>query len=89
MESAEAHFKKAWQLRRDKRWQEAIAEFQASLEFLPDHAATHFNLGQVYEKVGDLKKAAFHMKQARDLFLAKNDSHNQNTAQRLLDLYTQ
>jgi len=82
---AEVHFKNAWRLRRAKKLEEAIAEFEKSLEYQPDHPATHFNLGLVADQIGHAQKAVRHTERARDLFLIKNDDHNRATAQRLLD----
>jgi tetratricopeptide (TPR) repeat protein len=86
---AERHFKNAWRLRRAKRLDEAVAEFEASLKYQPDHPATHFNLGLVADQLGQGPKAVRHTEKARDLFIMKNDDNNRATAQRLLDkLYT-
>ncbi|CAI2717212.1 tetratricopeptide repeat protein [Nitrospina watsonii] len=85
MDPAERHFKKAWQLRRAKKLDEAITEFEASLTYQPDHPATHFNLGLVADQIGQGVKAVRHAEKARDLFLQKNDPSKQATAQRLLN----
>lgn len=85
MDPAERHFKNAWRLRRAKKLEEAVAEFEESLKHQPDHPATHFNLGLVADQLGWGEKAVRHAEKARDLFLMKRDDSNRATAQRLLD----
>ncbi|CCQ89528.1 hypothetical protein NITGR_110008 [Nitrospina gracilis 3/211] len=82
---AEIHFRKAWQCRRAKKLEEAVAEFEKSLSYDPNHPATHFNLGLVADQIGQGQKAVHHAEKARDLFLQKNDPSKQATAQRLLN----
>ncbi len=82
---AEARFREAWQARKDKRFDDAIAAFRESLEHDPDHPATHFNLGLVYDQVGQGGPAVYHLTRARDTFLLKNDAHNQAGAQKVLN----
>jgi len=82
---AEACFREAWQARKDKRFEDAIAAFKESLQHEPDHPATHFNLGLVYDQVGQGGPAVYHLTRARDLFLIKSDAHNQAGAQKVLN----
>ncbi|MCF8719571.1 tetratricopeptide repeat protein [Nitrospina gracilis] len=82
---AEIHFRKAWQCRRAKKLEEAIAEFEKSLSYEPNHPATHFNLGLVADQIGQGQKAVHHAEKARDLFLLRNDDSKRATAQRLLN----
>lgn len=84
---AEAHFREAWQARKDKRFEDAIVAFKESLKHEPDHPATHFNLGLVYDQVGQGGPAVYHLTHARDLFLIKSDGRNQAGAQRTLNRF--
>lgn len=81
---AEIHFKAAWQLRREKKYAEAIEEFLKSLEHQPDKAATHFNLGLMYEQVGQFAAAWKHGMRAHELFADAGDESNRRTAERTL-----
>jgi len=42
----------------EKRWPEAIAAYRAALQFAPEDAAIHFNLGATLWAAGDLRGAA-------------------------------
>ena len=82
---AEAHFREAWQARKDKRFDDAIAAFRESLKHEPDHPATHFNLGLVYDRIGKGGPAVYHLTRARDLFLIKSHARNQAGAQKVFN----
>ncbi len=81
---AEIHFKKAWQHRKFKRYQEAVDEFLKSLEHNPDKGATHFNLGLVYDLLGEGRPAVAHVQKALALFEAEHKPSNNAAAQSLL-----
>ncbi len=76
---AEIHFKNAWQHRKFKRYPEAVDEFLKSLEHDPDKGATHFNLGLVYDQLGEGRLALAHVQKALTLF-EKNGSSDSNKA---------
>ncbi|NIQ00820.1 MAG: tetratricopeptide repeat protein, partial [Nitrospinaceae bacterium] len=61
---AEIHFKNAWQHRKARRYQEAAEEFLESLKHNPDHGATHFNLGWVYDRLNEGRLALTHVQQS-------------------------
>lgn len=81
---AEIHFKNAWQHRKFKRYPAAIAEFQKSLEHNPEKGATHFNLGWVYDQVGEGGLAITHVHKALQLFEGGNRASNVDSARGLL-----
>ena len=76
---AEIHFKKAWQHRKFKRYAEAVDEFLKSLEHNPEKGATHFNLGLVYDQLGEDSLALTHVQKALNLF-EKYGSSDSNKA---------
>jgi len=82
---AEIHFKRAWQHRKDKRYREAVDEFQESLKHNPDKGTTHFNLGMVYDQLNEGKEAVAHVRKAVECFQKESKSSNITTAQNLLD----
>ena len=65
---AEIHFRKAWQLRKDKQFEKAVDEFRESLKHQPDKAATHFNLALVLDILGKGEEAFSHATTAVALF---------------------
>ena len=81
---AEIHFKKAWQHRKFKRYQEAVDEFMKSLEHNPDKGATHFNLGLVYDLLDEGRLALAHIEKALVLFGTEQNASNHAAAQNLL-----
>ncbi len=81
---AEIHFKKAWQHRKFKRYQEAVDEFLKSLEHNPDKGATHFNLGLVYDQLDEGRLALAHVEKALALFGTEQNTSNSAAAQSLL-----
>ena len=81
---AEIHFKNAWQHRKFKRYKEAVDEFLKSLEHNPDKGATHFNLGLVYDLLGEGRLALTHVQKALALFEAEHNASNSAAAQSLL-----
>lgn len=81
---AEIHFKKAWQHRKFKRYQEAVDEFQKSLQHNPDKGTTHFNLGWVYDQLQEGRLAMSHLQKAQERFQAEGQSSNVTRAQNLL-----
>ena len=81
---AEIHFKKAWQHRKFKRYLEAIAEFLKSLEHNSEKGATHFNLGMVYDQVGEGDLAITHVQKALQIFEEENRASNISSARGLL-----
>lgn len=84
-EPAEAHFRNAWQFRKDKRYPEAVAEFEKSLACNPDKPATHFNLALVLDKTGEGARALKHAEQALILFEKENDPSKIQTASNFLN----
>ena len=84
---AEIHFKKAWQYRKHKQFEEAIREFKESLQHNPNKAATHFNLGLAYDDVGDGPQAIAHAEQALHLFSKGNRASNIDNAQKLVNKF--
>ena len=82
---AEIHFKNAWQYRKDKQHEEAIREFKESLKHKPNKAATHFNLGLVYDDVGNGPQAITHAEQALKIFTGEDRANNIATAQKLVN----
>jgi len=81
---AEIHFKKAWEHRKFKRYQEAVDEFQQSLQHNPDKGATHFNLGWVYDQLKESRLAIAHVEKALERFQAEGRPANSESAQSLL-----
>ncbi len=55
--TADAHHKYGYHLMRNKRYKEAIQEFQIALELNPNRNNSHFNRGACFEKMGILKQA--------------------------------
>jgi hypothetical protein len=49
---AKARFKRAVELYRDRRWREAVAEFEAAYRLKP-HGSIHFNVAQCRERLED------------------------------------
>jgi len=82
---AEIHFRKAWQLRKEKRFAEAAAEFRESLKHRPDKASTHFNLGLVCDQMGDGAAAMTHARRALELFEREQDPAKIRTAARFVN----
>jgi tetratricopeptide (TPR) repeat protein len=81
---AEIHFKTAWQHRKFKRYPEAIAEFKKSLEIQPEKAATHFNLGLMYEAIDDIEQAWKYGTRAMELFSEQGNEKHRRTAEDFL-----
>ncbi len=79
-EPAEAHFRQAWQFRKDKLFPEAVAEFEKSLECNPDKPATHFNLALMLDKLGEGARAVEHAGQALRLFEREGNPSKIHTA---------
>jgi len=84
IEEAEIHFKNAWQHRKHKRYREAVEEFRKSLGHQPNHGATHFNLGWVYDRLGEGEQALVHVRKSLDLFEAGKQASNADSARGLL-----
>jgi tetratricopeptide (TPR) repeat protein len=57
-------FEKGVYLAEQRKWAEAEAALQLSLENQPDSERTHYNLGIVYQKLGQKTKAQQHYQQA-------------------------
>ncbi len=81
---AEIHFKNAWQHRKNKQFAEAVEEFLKSLQYQPDKAATHFNLGIVYDELGKGVEAVQHATKAEVLFFKEGKESNIKTATKFL-----
>ncbi len=82
---AEIHFRNAWQHRKNKQFAEAVEEFLKSLQYQPDKAATHFNLGLVYDELGKGEEAVQHAAKAEVLFLKDGKESNIRTATKFLN----
>jgi tetratricopeptide (TPR) repeat protein len=57
-------FEKGIDLAKRQKWTEAAAALQSSLDNQPDSAATHYNLGIVYQQLGQQKESREHYQQA-------------------------
>ena len=84
---AEIHFRKAWQCRKHKQFEEAVREFKESLKHNPNKAATHFNLGLTYDDLGDGRQATAHAELALKLFTQDKRVSNITNAQKLLNKF--
>ena len=85
---AEIHFKRAWQFRKEKRYREAVEEFELSLTHHPGKGATHFNLGWVYDKLEDGTRAMTHVRKSLECFERDGTASNIDTARNLLNKLT-
>jgi TolB-like protein/Flp pilus assembly protein TadD len=56
-----------WQLLSARRYDEAVEQFQNSLEMDPDAGVTHMDLGRAYEGQGDFEKAINELRKAAAL----------------------
>jgi len=54
---AETHCRQGRAYAKQKRWDDAVREFQAALCIDPDNASAHFALGVVYGKQGSSDEA--------------------------------
>lgn len=79
-EPAEAHFRNAWQFRKDKNYPAAVAEFEKSLACNPDKPATHFNLALVLDKLDEGARALKHASRAVELFDREGNPSKIHTA---------
>ncbi len=84
-DSAEIHFKRAWQHRKNKQYREAVNEFQESLKHNPNKGSTHFNLGLVYDRLEEGAEAVVHLQKALAIFQKANKTSNITSARNLLD----
>lgn len=50
-----------------RKWREAISDYEAALAIDPGYADTHFRLAISYDNISDFKKASEHFNRARDL----------------------
>jgi Flp pilus assembly protein TadD len=81
-------FELAAEYERQGQHARAVEAFQKTLELSPRSAEAHFNLGVLYETLGDGRKAIFHMVQAGNLFSERNDTDNKDKARtKLRKLY--
>jgi len=55
--NAETHYRQGRAYVKQKRWDDAVREFQAALRIDPDNASAHFALGVVYGKQGNSDEA--------------------------------
>ena len=83
-EPAEAHFRNAWQFRKDKNYEGAVQEFSKSLQFNPEKPATHFNLALVLDELKEGDRALDHAAKALKLFQVENDARKVSTATNLV-----
>src|SRR5207248_520626 len=56
-----------WQLLSARRYNEAVEQFQSSLEMDPNLGVAHMHLGRAYEGMGDFEKAINELRKAGDL----------------------
>ncbi len=84
-EPAEIHFRKAWQLRKDKNPEAAVQEFLKSLELNPEKPATHFNLALVLDELKEGERALSHAIKALKLFEDKGDLSKLATGIKLVE----
>ncbi len=83
-EPAEAHFRNAWQFRKDKNYKGAVEEFSKSLDFNPEKPATHFNLALVLDELKEGDRALGHAEKALQLFQVEGDARKVSTATNLV-----
>ncbi len=81
---AEIYFRKAWQLRKEKRYPEAAEALRQSLAHDPDKAPTHFNLAWIYDQLGRSGEALAHARKALELFEREGHRKQVETAARFL-----
>jgi len=72
---AEEHFRKGVNLYIEKKLQEALAEFQASLEVNPANPDTLNNLGYIYFDLGQLDKALAEQRRALEINPGHANAH--------------
>ena len=63
-------------VRQNARWQNGISLYSHILRFSPKSPSVHFNLGNAYQKVGDLKSAETEYRESFRLDPNKADAHN-------------
>ncbi len=54
---AEQHFERGLELGDERRWREAIAEFDAAISLKPDHVSAHAQRGFGYAELGEFDRA--------------------------------
>jgi tetratricopeptide (TPR) repeat protein len=86
-ENPQCHFELATEYERREQYPQAIEAFHQTLKLSPRSAETHFNLGVLYETIGNGRQAIFHMVQAGNLFSERNDAENKDKARKKLKTY--
>lgn len=66
-DSAEKHFKRGNTFARQGKFQEAIAEFQKTIQTNPNYREIYSHLGSAYSRTGDFKKAITAFEKAIEL----------------------
>jgi len=67
-------------LAKSRRWEDAAAEFQRGIELNPKHAAAHFQLARVYEKLGKAELAQAERAEHQRMTAAEGNSVQAPTA---------
>ena len=82
-----AHFNLGAAYEKAGRTEEAIREFEETLQHNPKSAEAHYNLALLYEKLNEGEKAILNILKAGNLFSSKNDQVNKVESRGLLRQY--
>ena len=78
--AAKGHFRRGLSYYKEARYREAISEFQAAYRIKPN-AVLHYNIGQAYEKLGDIPAA---LSSYNDYLREDPQAPNRTTVQRAM-----
>jgi tetratricopeptide (TPR) repeat protein len=67
-ESANEHYKKGTELMDAGKIDEAIGQWNEAVKVYPEHADSHFQLGVVFKKIGDLFKDQNNIEKAKEAY---------------------